>query len=409
MKNVIFTLFSVFLITSSLSAEISEKEKEILKKEIKAELKEEMKEELKKSGDKLNKFLNMFTLHGKAKVRYEFDSRKLIDGSGSVERHRGVYMLKAGFIFRPHDYFRVGFGLGSGGETPNSANETMSDSFSSKPIYLDLAYIHIVPYFDWMNIYLGKFKNPVFTAGKTHMIWDSDVNPEGVAFDMSYKFGIVKLFFNTGIYVLDEFKAESDDPFLSVTQLGMNLKVAGFNMNLAVSYSDAFNMKKKLSYSKYVYEEDYDYSYSNTILADDTYAYDYNVITTDADFAYTFDKYFKLTLFGQFAANTASDVKDRFAYITGLKISSEKVKKLGDYEFNVRYRSAGKDAYIDAFSESSFYYGRTGAWGIDATAKAAIWNNVFLSITYFRQKLLVDNDLPDQALHMVQMDLVAKF
>jgi hypothetical protein len=260
-----------------------------------------------------------------------------------------------------------------------------------------------------MNIYLGKFKNPVFTAGKTHMIWDRDVNPEGLALDLGYKFGIVKLFMNAGLYLLDEFKAEDDDPFLFTAQLGMNLKVAGFEMNLAGSYSDAIHMTKKLGQSRYVYETDYEYSYSNTILTDNTYAYDYNVVTADLDMSYTADKYFKLTLFGQFAANVADDVEDRFAYIAGIKFSSEKVKKPGDYEFNVRYRSVENDAYIDAFSESSFYYGRTGAWGVDATAKAAIWNNVFLSLTYFRQELLVDGTLPKQGLHMVQTNLVAKF
>lgn len=409
MKNMIFILFSVLLASFSLVAEISEKERDILKKEIKAELKAEMKAEMKAGNDRMNKFLDMFTLHGKANIKYEYNSRRKIDGSGDAIRHRGIYMLKAGFVFRPHDYFRVGFGLGSGAETPTSANQTMSDNFSSKPIYLDLAYIHVVPYFSWINLYLGKFKNPIFTAGKTHMIWDSDVNPEGAALDLSYSFGIIKLFFSTGVYVLDEFKAESDDPFLSVTQVGMNLKASGFQMNIALSYSDAFNMTKKLKQSRYVYEADYDYSYSNTIFADDTYAYDYNVITTDSDFAYTFDKYFKLSLFSQFAVNTESGVEDRFAYIAGMKFSSEKIKKLGDYEFNIRYRSTGKDAYIDAFSESSFYYGRTGAWGVDATVKAAIWNDVTLSITYFRQKLLVDTGLPDQAVHMVHTDFGAKF
>ena len=404
MKKMIVAVAIFLLFSINLVAEVSKEEKEALKKEIKAELKEEMK----KDQSKLDKFLNMFTLGGKAKVRYEYESREKIDKSGDVDRHRGVYMLKAGFVFRPSDYFRVGFGLGSGAEKPTSANESMSGNFSSKPIYLDLAYIHVVPYFDWMNIYLGKFKNPVFTAGKTHMIWDSDVNPEGIALDMGYKFGLVKLFMNAGLYVLDEFKAESDDPFLFTAQLGMNFNVAGFDMNIAGSYSDAIHMTKKLGQSRYVYETDYEYSYSNTILTDNTYAYDYNVVTADLDMSYTADKYFKLTLFGQFAANTASDVEDRFAYVTGLKISSEKVKKLGDYEFSVKYRSVGNDAYIDAFSESSFYYGRTGAWGVDATAKAAIWNNVFLSLTYFRQELLVDNNLPEQGLHMVQLDLVAK-
>ena len=405
MKRKVVAVFTVLFISLTLSAEITEKERETLKKEIKAELKGEMR----KDQDGLDKFLNMFTLKGKAKVRYEYDSREKIDKSGSVERHRGVYMLKAGLVFRPHDYFRVGFGLGSGDDKPTSANETMGANFSSKPIYLDLAYIHIVPYFDWINIYLGKFKNPVFTAGKTHMIWDSDVNPEGIAFDMEYKFGLVKLFMNTGLYVLDEFKAEPDDPFLFTAQLGMNLNVSGFDMNIAASYSDAIHMEKKLGQSRYVYETDYEYSYSNTILPDDTYAYDYNVVTADLDLSYTADKYFKLTLFGQFAANTASDVEDRFAYIAGLTISSEKVKKLGDYEFSVKYRSVDNDAYIDAFSESSFYYGRTGAWGVDATVKAAIWNDITLSLAYFRQELLVDSNLPGQPLHMVQLDLVAKF
>lgn len=61
-----------------------------------------------------------------------------------------------------------------------STNQSFDDGFSTKDIGVDLAYV------DWkvrddLNVYAGKMKNPVFKAGGVPLIWDGDLNPEGIA------------------------------------------------------------------------------------------------------------------------------------------------------------------------------------------------------------------------------------
>ncbi|HOB72610.1 MAG TPA: putative porin, partial [bacterium] len=167
LKKLFFLLMVVFF-SCMLSAEISTEEREKLKNELKDEIKKELKEDLKKEKN----ILDMFSLNGKIKTRYEFEKKAKIDRSGHDTRHRGVFEAKLGFVFRPVDYFKAGFGLASGAETPVSSNETMKGQASSKPIFLDLAYIEVHPYYKWISLLTGKFRNPLFKAGGSQMVWD---------------------------------------------------------------------------------------------------------------------------------------------------------------------------------------------------------------------------------------------
>jgi len=404
LKKLFFLLMVVFF-SCMLSAEISTEEREKLKNELKDEIKKELKEDLKKEKN----ILDMFSLNGKIKTRYEFEKKAKIDRSGHDTRHRGVFEAKLGFVFRPVDYFKAGFGLASGAETPVSSNETMKGQASSKPIFLDLAYIEVHPYYKWISLLTGKFRNPLFKAGGSQMVWDNDVNPEGAALSFKYDFGQFNLFGSGALHILEEFKVEPDDPFMAVLQLGAGLNISGVKFNVAVSYSDTINLEKKLTQSRAGSDTDYSYSYSNSVSLDDKYVYDYNVLGVDADFSYTAHKYFMITLFGQFYSNVAKDVEERYAYIYGIKISSEKMKKPGDYCFEFRSRHVDRDAYLDSFTDGTFYYGRTGIVSYDLAVKAAIWNDVTFDVLYSRQMLKTTDGVYNQPIDSVQLNFEVKF
>lgn len=405
MLKKLFSVFAVILSFGILSAEITKEERENLKKELKEEIKKELKEDLKKEKN----ILDMFSLNGKIKTRYEFEKKAKIDRSGHDTRHRGVFEAKLGFVFRPVDYFKAGFGLASGAETPVSSNETMKGQASSKPIFLDLAYIEVHPYFKWISLLTGKFRNPLFKAGGSQMVWDNDVNPEGAAVAFKYDFGKFNLFGSGAIHVLEEYKVEPDDPFMAVFQLGAGFDMAGVKFNAALSYLDTINLDKKLTQSRAGSDDSYAYSYSNSISADDKYIYDYNVLGVDADFSYTAHKYFKITLLGQFYSNIANGVEERHAFIYGLKISSDKMKNLGDYCVEYRSRHVQRDAYLDSFTDGTFYYGRTGIISYDLALKAAIWSDVTFDILYSRQDLITTGGVYKQPIDSVQLNFEVKF
>ena len=82
-----------------------------------------------------------------------------------------------------NDEWGVGFRIATGSSSdPASTNQTLDNGFTKKDIWLDLAY------FDWhpkaierLNVFGGKMPLPFYRAGNNQLIWDDDVNPEGIA------------------------------------------------------------------------------------------------------------------------------------------------------------------------------------------------------------------------------------
>jgi len=397
-------VFLLLFVSFALGA-LTPEEREELKKEIKEEILEEMKKE---ESPKSN-ILDMFKISGKVKSRYSFERTARFDRSGSDDRHRGVFELKAALLFRPTDYFKAGFGFASGAETPVSSNQTMTNSASSKPIHLDLAFIEVNPYFKWMTLRTGKFKNFLYKAAGSQMVWDNDVNPEGAALNFNYKFGMLSLFGTGMIHILEEFRLDKEDPYQVVFQLGSRVDVSGFQLNAALNYSDTMNLVKKLNQSRYTEVSDYSFSYSNSIDSENKYIYDYNVLGADIDISYTAHKYFKIMGFGQLYTNLAKGVEDKFSYYYGLRISSEKCKELGDYIVEFRTRRIERDAFLDVFADGTYYNGRTGIKSYDLVLKAAIWSDVTLDFLYARQELITTGEMYKTPIDAIQINLEVKF
>lgn len=115
-------------------------------------------------------------LKGDFRYRHESIDAEFADNN----RHRNRIRARPAIVADITDTVEVGFGIATGSDDPVSTNQTLGDSFSSKPVNLDLAY------FDWstplegLNVVGGKYKNPLHRAGGNGLIWDSDLRPEGL-------------------------------------------------------------------------------------------------------------------------------------------------------------------------------------------------------------------------------------
>ena len=83
--------------------------------------------------------------------------------------------------------FRAGITLASGDiNDPTSTNQTLTGFYTRKPVALDQAFIEFRPSgFKALTLVGGKFRYPWFN---TELTWDKDLNPEGAAETLGFKF-----------------------------------------------------------------------------------------------------------------------------------------------------------------------------------------------------------------------------
>ncbi len=187
---------------------------------------------------KLSKAIKEIGLYGDMRFRFE---RREFDTEGGANgfRDRYRYALRLGLRGDLFDDFYYGIRL----ET--SANSrppwvTLGDeksypypgpsSKSSDGVNLGQVYLGWKPT-DWVALEIGKLPNPLYT---TPMIWDTDINPEGVAEKFKRSFGPVDVFATLAQFLYqdaDPNKAVSpffgsgnyhNDAFLLAWQVGAN-------------------------------------------------------------------------------------------------------------------------------------------------------------------------------------------
>jgi hypothetical protein len=142
------------------------------------------------------------------------------------DRHRGRFRLRVGATKSWLDeQVEVGFRLASGqSDDPTSTNQTFTDNFSEKPVWIDLAYARFSPKpLEGLSVVAGKMKNPWLT---NEIFIDSDMNPEGVwAGYKGLELGPVRPFAGGGYFVLREVSSDFDT-ILCGGQAGADIELA---------------------------------------------------------------------------------------------------------------------------------------------------------------------------------------
>jgi hypothetical protein len=111
--------------------------------------------------------------NGDFRVRYEYTTT----GNGSLKLGREVVRFRAGITYPVRDDITVRARLATGDpDDPNSTDVTLSSFVNDLTVSLDVASIENTRR-RWAA-YGGKFFNPL---QYTELVWDGDVNPQGVA------------------------------------------------------------------------------------------------------------------------------------------------------------------------------------------------------------------------------------
>jgi hypothetical protein len=295
------------------------------------------------------------------------------------------------------------FGLASGSPNdPISSNQDMGAGFSDKPVWIDMAY------FDWttpltgLKIQAGKTINPFLAVGKNQLIWDSDLRPEGIAGQYSKKFDQTELFANASMFWITERAADKDNLLLG-GQAGIKQSMDTANLTIGAGLFDYTNAKG--------FDTFYDAtkSYGNSVDANKKYLYDYRVAEAFGEYAMTKILPVPASMYIDYATNTASDVKDKTAYLVGASLG--KTAQKGSMAGQVFYRCVERDAVVATFNDSDFGGGGTNNKGFVFQYDYQYEKNVTLSSTFYMNKLGVKdvNGVAPKDYNRLQIDAIVKF
>lgn len=307
-------------------------------------------------------WVDRIRFNGDIRLRYES-----IDEDGVPERSKFRFRAEFGLVADVDDDIKIVLQLASGGDDPVSNNQTIGDGFSTKDIGIDLAYV------DWtasdkLHIFGGKMNNPLFRAGSAPLIWDSDLNPEGVA----AKYTSGKFFGTAGIFTVEE-RGAADDSLLYAAQAGFKFSV-GFDATVTAgigyfAYTDTvgnepfFNGRAK----------------GNSVDAAGNYVFDYEDVEIFAQFDSEIAGW-PLRIYAHAAQNMEVNNEDT-AYAVGAKIGA--AKQQGKSEFSWTYESIEADAVIGTFNDSDFGGGGTDSSGHILKGKYALSKRVTIGGTLF--------------------------
>lgn len=365
----LFLIISLCRVQTAFSAESStEKELrdlkyriELLEKQIAAERTVETIEIKKKEKKLLPDWTKNIKISGDLRLRYEGlynREQRQQDGSTTDLPTRDRYRIRARLFAdaKITDEISTHFMVCTNQDDnleATTTNQSFTDDFSDKGIYLHRAYATYKPqWLEGAELTAGKFKN---TFLHTDIMWDPDVNPEGIYERFQYK-GLENFqpFIHLGQMIVNEVKDESDDARLYINQIGFDWKIGPVTWTFAGSYYDWSNLHN----TAFLHNAEYKKGGGNTFINDGSgglqYAYDYNLWE-----AITFIKFkwgiVPTQLIFNYIVNAADNVPSDqdTAYFAGFKLGKE--KKQGDWSFLYKYARIEKDSVIGSMNDQDFY------------------------------------------------------
>ena len=320
------------------------------------------------------------------KVKLKGDIRTRYQGQwedGTEDRHRGRVRYRLGVIAKPLDQLEVGAGLASGSDDLRSTNQSFDNTFSTKAINLDYAYAQY-EFNDNIKAIAGKllYKSYLYTV--TDLLWDSDINPEGISFNYTGNNSAGTLFANAGIWVLEENSGSDDDPYMVYAQLGQKFNIGAASAALAGTYY-SFNEINALG-DIVTDGTNTDYQFENFSLAGELSFKD--VVTKGT----------KVSLFADWVTNLDTNSDEDTGFAVGLKAEH------GRWGFKYIYADLDANAWPDILPDSDRFDGLTGIDGHEFILEYDIMDNVTLGLDYY----LMENDANIEQ-NLLQLDVVVKF
>ena len=362
----------------------------------KQELQREALIEKVKSHDKLLETLQRISWFGDMRLRYEIvdrasDNSTANDADGHLDTDRARIRFRFGARAHVYEDLDFVFRLSTGGDTAStSGNTTLDGTFGNEAISLNLAYGS----WEFMNgliVQGGKVKNPFM---KSEVVWDNDVNPEGLSQIYQQKLGDTTLQFVAGQYIVEETdrknNIDSDDVILLAWQAQLHQKTKAGKFKFAVAWYDYHHLTDQGSaITKQLGSGDG--QRNSQVTGTDVNTTNMQTLDFMADWSSPIGSKHG-NLFYEYALNTSADAPAGnntiaqnldTAWQLGLKFGDKNVKKAGQWQIKTLYRVVQQDAVFYALTDSSFHQGGTNAKGIEVGAKYAIRKGMQLGYTFF--------------------------
>lgn len=434
---------------------------EFVKQEMREEIKQDVLAQAKNEhwGDRkpLPSWLDRFTWSGDIRLRH--DNASFAEGNAppgvfrlagvdvdntQVDRLRWRVRARLNLDVKLTDTITAGVRLATNGDSGNpvAANQTIGDSNRSFAAYFDRVYINYRPN-DWLLLSGGKVANPFF---RTDMIWDPDLNLDGVMVAAKPKindnwraFGIL------GMFPIQEIELAKNDKWLYGGQGGLEWTLANKSkITLAAAYYQYDNMAAKIS------PLNGDVSLNTTAVqwrqkgntliqlnnppvagldAGGVYglASDFRQLNfTGAIDLATFNPV-HIRLMGDYARNlgfnpakmsqrgaSLSGSEGNTAYQVRLDIGTTMLQDMGqllaakrhDWLLFGAFKRMESDSLLDGFTDSEFYLGGTNAQGWIAGAAYAVADNVWFTGRWLSANQIIG---PKLGIDILQIDLTARF
>lgn len=305
----------------------------------------------------------------KSDLRLRYESK---DADGKMNRGRARYRLRITGETILDENWTLGFRLASGSSAdPTSTNQSMDDNFEKKDFWIDRAYA--IYKTGNVKIAAGKIANPFET---TDIIWDSDINLEGVAETFGFENGYITL----GQMVLAE-NSSASDAYLLAAQGGFSFSRVSVNLGY-------------YSYSNYV--ENNPYAGGNLFENGTGY--------TLMDLLVSVEITDQFSVWAHYVTN--SDAEETLT--TGDKEDTAMgfgfTYKMDDWKFKVKYADIEPNSVIGAFSDSDF--GQANRKGYKVSVSRKLRKNVSFGAAYFDTESSLDGS---SSFKMLQLDLKFKF
>jgi len=343
-------------------------------------------------------------------------------GVETDDRTRGRYRIRIGARAKVNEVVTAGFRIASGEDDHRSTNQTFGGrdpDFDPDSIFIDQAYVELavpkrhLPETLTVKSIIGKQANPfLWKNGKDFMIWDQDITPEGVGFQVSGRpTEALTLFGNAGYFIVDE-NGGSEDPHVLGVQTGFALAPwESFDFGARATFYDWRSVNDAFLTRT---------SETGSLILDDE---DYSVVELAAYGRIQSIEGWPILLYGHVAQNLDADSPpglglddEDLGWGAGIEVGDKKriLVGAGYYHLEANF-SPGQ------FTDSDLFDGFTNREGFLVYAARELFKNTELNLTLFSGEEIEDDpafdlsplfdpdDPPSAERYRLQTDLVIKF
>ena len=344
---------------------------------------------------------NKVKVGGDLRYRHEMKTQEVVQTENDT-RHRQRIRARVGVDGKVSHQVKVGIRVATGATGHQggniSTNQSLDGNSSKKSFNLDLAY------FEWalnplFKVTGGKMKHQIYRPGKSELMFDDDLTPEGLSVSyVSCGSCPRSVFANVNVHWLDERFIQNDnrdqpDAIMYGGQLGVQL---GTGLILGIGSYEFTSIQGKSALSKFA---------GNSLVAGEVYGSEFKIwqVFFETKVAVVSRA---LSFFADYARNSYPEDKAE-AYLFGFKYG--RAGDVGDVQVIYTYREVQADSVIGSLNDSDFIGGGTDGRGHEVKLKWGIAEGATLGLAYFANTKNIQKGTVPTDFNLAQLDFMFKF